>query len=319
MPLFDAEPEGWDGINAFHAREIAPGLRTIRDRRKQRLRAIGRKAIWALPLALVAGGATAAAQAALGQAFGMAVFFLPGVILVLGGVLAVQHLSGTEQARKSLILGKLAAFQGLTYSPGGHPDLLAVARRKSLVADGNETSCEDGLEGAIRGVSFRFTEALVVRRRRDKDGDTRRTTRFRGFLMSVAVPKAFSGRTVLYRNSLLPRAITDLFSGLDSVRLEDPDFERRFDVVSSDQVEARYLLTGTMMRRFTDLATRHPGMTASFEGGSLLLVCPADDLFEPGSVWLGPDDDAATIEIIHELGLFAAIVETLALDTKSRI
>jgi hypothetical protein len=78
---------------------------------------------------------------------------------------------------------------------------------------------------------------------------------------------------------------------MEPVRLENPEFERRFEVYSDDQIEARALLTPAFMDRFTALAASSgfslPGALA--EGNRLVVALPKStgtgDLFEPPPYW----------------------------------
>ena len=56
--------------------------------------------------------------------------------------------------------------------------------------------------------------------------------------------KDFKGKTTILRDRLFK-----LRFGESRVKMENPDFENTFDVYSTDQVEARYLITPFMMER----------------------------------------------------------------------
>ena len=78
---------------------------------------------------------------------------------------------------------------------------------------------------------------------------------------------------------------------MQPVRLEDAAFEKKYEVYSSDQIEARALLTPAFMERFVALASRSgfalPGALA--EGNRLVVALPKSlgtgDLFEPPVYW----------------------------------
>ena len=60
----------------------------------------------------------------------------------------------------------------------------------------------------------------------------------KGFFFIADFQKDFQGHTTILRNSLFK-----LSSSGSRVKLENPDFEKTFDVYSTDQIEARYLLS----------------------------------------------------------------------------
>ncbi len=78
--------------------------------------------------------------------------------------------------------------------------------------------------------------------------------------------KNFSGKTIVKRDTgIIGNWFTKKFRRkldsyasrsklLKSVKLEDPIFEKKFEVYSSDQVEARYLLTTSFMERILELS-----------------------------------------------------------------
>ena len=115
---------------------------------------------------------------------------------------------------------------------------------------------------------------------------------FNGLLAELAFPGRFSGVTVVAKDGgLLGNAFRDFVqaSGLERVRLEDPRFEERYQVYSSDQISARALLTPAVMERLMELE-RHtegdpPRLVAEY--GTLRVALSkgkTENLFEPPSI-----------------------------------
>ena len=74
--------------------------------------------------------------------------------------------------------------------------------------------------------------------------------------------KSFNGKTIVRKDiGLIGNWFRKTFTSLENVKLEDPTFEKRFEVFSDDQIEARYLLTVTFMERLTQLAETFGGKT----------------------------------------------------------
>ena len=100
------------------------------------------------------------------------------------------------------------------------------------------------------------------------------------------------------------------------VKLEDPEFEREFVVYSSDQVEARYILSSALMQRIVEFRRRcNRRVHLSFVGDHVYLAVESGkDLFEPP---LFSRLTAATVEEYwSDLQLFGGIVEQLNLNTR---
>lgn len=101
---------------------------------------------------------------------------------------------------------------------------------------------------------------------------------FQGFLFIADFQKNFKGHTIVSYNFPLR-----LWSSSNRVKLEDPEFERHFDVYSSNQVEARYLLSPDMMERLVALRQKFPGgITVSFSYSVITIAIPDyTNHFEP--------------------------------------
>lgn len=180
----------------------------------------------------------------------------------------------------------------------------------------NEHS-EDGVQGRYKGVDIDLFETRLTQTR--GTGKRRRTeTVFKGALISLSMNKFFKGKTVVLRDSgAILNWLTDKFSDLETVRLEDPRFERKFEVRSSDQIEARYLLTTSFMERLMDLQESFGGrgLQCSFYRNRLvLMVAIRRNMFEPGPITRREDfvDDARAV--LREMQSIFRIIDTLKLD-----
>lgn len=66
------------------------------------------------------------------------------------------------------------------------------------------------------------------------------------------------------------------------VKLEDAKFEKHFSVYSSDQVEARYLLSPSLMEKIVAFRLKNGIFWMSFFQGNIYLALPIKkNLFEP--------------------------------------
>lgn len=78
---------------------------------------------------------------------------------------------------------------------------------------------------------------------------------FNGPMIRIKMNKPFIGATVLRPNTMSDKNCSDLQkAGLQKVVLEDIEFNKKFQIYSTDQVEARYLLTTGFMDRFKNIA-----------------------------------------------------------------
>jgi len=306
------------GFDTFHARRIAPELAALEERRRSLISRMGQSGF--IAAAAVAGavwlhfsGATAWAIA-------------PLVVAVLSAIYAFKCYGDLRRGFKDVLVRAVCEFFGLEYAaePGSGP--LHWFRELSLLPDYDRSTLEDRVAGRHREVALDVVEAKLEERRTrsSKSGSkTYYVTVFRGLLGQFDFPKRFQGRTIVKTDR---GGALNWFQGFatpgERVRLEDPRFEDAFEVWSSDQVEARYLLTPAFMERLLALDGHFGGgaITLGFDAERLLLAARLRrNLFEGGSIF-APADDPKRIEgIVAELALLFEVVDTLQLQLKTRI
>jgi hypothetical protein len=175
---------------------------------------------------------------------------------------------------------------------------------------------KDYVEGYVGETHIRFSlvyaEEEHERTTTDDDGgshtDTYYTTIFCGIFFSADFNKWFSGRTIVMQGA--PGFFTR-----GHIKLEDPRFNDKFTVYSSDQIEARYILTPNFMERISALSDK-AGISLSFVGSRIYVAIPADyQLFQPP--FLGSLRNAELIyRYFYFLNLAIGIVEDLNLNTR---
>ena len=88
---------------------------------------------------------------------------------------------------------------------------------------------------------------------------------FRGLFAYAILPKKINGTVIILPDKLtshldyLAETIQAMktIDGCKLVKLEDPEFERRFVVYSTDEILARYILTPLMMQQMTSLHSKY--------------------------------------------------------------
>src|SRR5436189_219873 len=75
-------------------------------------------------------------------------------------------------------------------------------------------------------------------------------------------------------------------------RLEDPVFEKAFEVYGTDQIESRFILTPDFMERLLGLERTFQGkqLRCAFAGGEMFLAVAGKNLLESGSMHRRMDD-----------------------------
>ena len=288
--LVPARPAGVDSaaVDALTAL-LAPTLRELDVIRAEVVRRVRKRSASCVPAGAAAGiGAWTLAR------YGddpMGVFGLVACIGIgaVGGEVWAAHNLSKEYARlyKSRVLPLLARrFGSLTYRQPPTPDLRALTEHRVL-RDFDTVRAEDEIAGTHRGLPLRITDVTLTK----GSGEDSRTV-FDGLLIELVLPRSLTGTTaVVADEGLLGNLGTRLRpTTLPRIRLEDPRFEKRFEVYGSDQIEARALLTPAFMERFTALAEHTafalPGAVA--EGSRLAMALPKrtmHKLFAPPPYW----------------------------------
>lgn len=231
---------------------------------------------------------------------------------------------------KGRLLPNVVSFFNLACRPGDCISKLQLAPF-GILPQHNLYMGEDHISGVLEGVRIEISELRLSMRTRSG-----KTPVFNGAAVLLEVKKPFYGQTLVKRdrgavlNWLSARA-----SSLDRVALEDPRFEELFEVYSTDQVEARFLLTTAFMERLMALANlmqnwgndpakleqdafwafRVRRLQASFTGGKLLLMIPCrKNLFEPGGLFRSVYRLNEIRCVLYQLHLIGQIIEVLKLD-----
>ena len=119
--------------------------------------------------------------------------------------------------------------------------------------------------------------------------------------------------------------VSKLFSrnsdvGLNEIKLEDPEFSKKYRVYSADQVEGRYLVTPAFMERFKNLQTAFGSKNAkcSFYKDSLIFaISTKKNLFEIGNLFHSLENPKQMTEFFNELSSILALIDYFKLDEKT--
>lgn len=109
---------------------------------------------------------------------------------------------------------------------------------------------------------------------------------FKGIFISSSFNKQFASETFILPASILSsygRIKKQFLDHLQRIKLEDIEFSKEFTVLSTDQVESRYILTPSLMQRLLDYKRKtKKKISFSFVDNHLYCAIPNyTDLFEP--------------------------------------
>jgi hypothetical protein len=288
-------------IEPIFARLEAPRL-TAKAKFKQRL-------TWGLPSA-----------AALG--IGLGFVFQDVMIAAIAGAVAAgvayafawAPLGEVGKQVKIKLLNALAAAIGATYQAKTRPDgVMERTRSLGLTPKADRSSFDDWFHGERHACPFDLFEAHLEDERRDKDGDTDWVTVFRGQIIRMAFPKKFLGTTVVRRDAGFFNSVMGMGSKMERVGVADPTFERTFEIFSTDQVEARYLVHPVLMQRLLDLERNFEGkrLRCGFQDGEVVIAIEGGDKFEVGDMTKPLTDPTMARAIVDELRTIMLLMDDI--------
>lgn len=321
-------------FSQFYQEQLKPILQSLEEERQQKTQRFGQIAL----ISIVFGGLLTLLLAATAREVGL-IAFLP-----LGGALLVILISygmmTSEWSRlfKWRVLTRLVKFVSpeLAYQPERY--ISEEEFRESLLfqRDPDRYHGEDLIEGRVGQTAIRLSEVHAEYKTEHYDSKGNRYTTwhtlFRGLFILADFNKHFNGITLVLPDveQNLLGWFGQVLQGLSAklgmqpgelVKLEDPEFERAFKVYSTDQIEARYILTPSLMARilrFRQLTQSE--IRLAFIASRLYVAIPtmhnyfeAPSLFAPVGELLKPETMG---KYLHELQFALAVVDELNLNTR---
>jgi len=263
--------------------QVLAELETVRLRTRRQITA---GAFWRAPLCvLVAVGLWIASQYGSDRGDVFDLVMLIGVAAIAGYAWAAWKLGEAYRGLyKERVLPRIAAgFGRLSWRPAQPP--LAEFRRHRLFPDWDDAAAEDEIFGDYRGLPLSIIELKLTK----GSGKDERTV-FDGLTAAVTLPRGLAGTTVVIPDRGMFGNLAERLRGgpCEPVRLEDPTFEKAYEVYASDQISARALLTPAFMERFMVLAGsgRFGAPAALVQDNRLILALGSTsggNLFEPPS------------------------------------
>ena len=183
----------------------------------------------------------------------------------------------------------------------------------------------DFVQGELDNVKLQFSDIHAEKRDKNSKGKESWSTVFEGLFIVAEFNKHFKAKTVILPDSA-QNTFGDLIGGwLQSnnlsrdqlVKMDNTEFEKEFVVYSTDQIEARYILSHSLMDRLLSFKknSSHP-IYISFIGESIHMAIEYNkDLFEP-SIFRSLLDYKIAMEYVQTLHLSIGIIDELKLNEK---
>ncbi len=315
-------------------RELEPLLRELEQERTRKVNQFAQITLWSVVI-----GGLLSLVLALFRLGGWA--FAPLVVALI--VIGVVYASKAEEWRKAFkwrVMTRLVKYvnPNLEY----HPERYISEREYELSMLYHNSPRpdryrgEDLIEGVIDKTDIRLSELHTEYKQVTYDSKGRRQeqwiTTFRGLFISADFHKHFQGVTLV-----LPDTEQSWLGGFgqwlqslsaklgnqpgELVKMEDPEFEKQFKVFSTDQIEARYILTPSLIRRIVNFRakTKSP-IRLSFIASRVFVAIPTQhNHFEPPSLFAPTNkllESETLAQYFEEIKFALAVVDELNLNTR---
>jgi hypothetical protein len=215
------------------------------------------------------------------------IFFLLIGAIILGVSKFRSNSRGYNTEFKQQVISKVIAFlePGLSYEPFGLIDQTTFKTSELVNCDVDRYSGEDRVDGIIGKTKITFSEVhaeCVTVITGERTARAQWHTIFKGLFFVADFNKDFHGQTLVFPDTAeklfggLGRMLQSWNSGrMDLIKLEDLGFEREFVVYGSDQIEARYILSTSLMRRILDFKKKtKTKIYLSFSGSKVYIALP---------------------------------------------
>jgi hypothetical protein len=258
-------------------------------------------------------------------------FFLIAADIAAWVILYGKATKNYKSDFKIRVIGKIIKFidENLEYFPDDR-----ISESEYLASDifkqsPDRYSGDDLVTGRIGKTGLRFSEihSEYETKRRDSNGNTTTEwhTIFKGLFFIGDFNKSFKGGTYVLPDvaqRMFGNVIGNMFQSWNKLRgqlikMEDPDFEKLFVVYGDDQIESRYILSTSLMKRITDYKVRtKKDIYLSFRQNKIYFAISYNkDLFEP-RIFKTLLDFSLIQEYFDDMQMATGIVEDLNLNTR---
>lgn len=257
------------------------------------------------------------------------------LVLLAGGVIgfACVHQRGYGRyfaEYKSVVINNIIKFidDGLAYRPD---HFITEGEFKDANIFGQDPDRYDGCDyvsGTIGQTALRFSQihAEYKTETTSRDSDDNEHTQehwhtiFKGIFFIADFNKDFQTQTLVWPDAssfrFLKKRRSFFSGGWQVIKLEDPEFDRYFIVYGADQVEARYVLSTSLVRRILEFRLRADrDIYISFAGSQVYAGIPCATLFKP-ALFASAIDSKAVTQYFLWLSMVIGLVEDFGLNTR---
>ena len=216
---------------------------------------------------------------------------------------------------KQEVMEEFAGFWGdFTYANGLEIPYTVLIKSKIFPQYDSSTG-DDLFCGVYNNTQTTIAEETLYKRVRTKNGSTNVTV-FKGIVILLEIKKKFDGQTVVLKDSGLFNIFKKVGRG-ERIKLEDPLFEKQFEVFGDNQIEARYLLTSAFMERILQAQKVFKGKNIQFgffDNKLLISIEAKQNMFELSSIFQRTTNRKMIDRAFAQFAAVMEIIDTLQLN-----
>lgn len=206
------------------------------------------------------------------------------------------------------------------YRDGRVDTLLAESQLKKLnpvLPDYDYMRIDDIITGSYLGREVLIVEFSLIRKQVYYGERGRRRVEYRevfhGALFKTTMEKKLKAEVLVKQKASGLKCPP----GLHDVNLESNEFEKMYEVFSSDQIESRYFLNTSTMENFIDLNNSGQKVSCYVKGNNVnILIHTSEDMFEP-DIDKPLNNPNNYFDIIFQAKIILDIITRLNLESKT--
>jgi len=224
-----------------------------------------------------------------------------------------------SKIKKRIMPCVTACYENLEWFDGEYSKT-DIFTKSNLVKKYDLIELDDVFSGLRNDVRFEIVETKTKKIiMRDNKGNAYEQTIFDGVILKVDMNKIFTGNTVVKEKQILNSGNSVKDKKLKQTILEDVEFNKKYNVFTDDEVEARYLLTPSFMERLkkVQVAFSADRIDCSFYDKYLLIALhTTKDLFSICSLFKPVDDAKQYFTMYEEIVSIIKLIDHFKLDQK---
>lgn len=234
-----------------------------------------------------------------------------GMFFMAGFVWAIIKKNFENKIKEKIMPSVCQCFGDISWKKCILYENRKVFQESNLIPSFSSSSFDDYFSGSYKDVGFEIIESEFS----SGTGKNRRTV-FNGVIVKLDMNKNFSGNTVIRPDSMFHASPS---SNLVHTTLEDVVFEKKFDVYTDDEVEARYLITPSFMERLNNMQVAFAAdkVSCAFYGTNLFVALHTlKDLFSICSLLKPVNDGKQFFQMFEEILSIIKLIDHFKLDQK---